>query len=104
MNRPALFTAYMLLIIGMVVLVLLVAFSALPLNHDAALFLQCGQLLLQGNTPYVDVIELNPPLAQYLYAVPVFIARYLHTDLIMTFQMLIAGFAIWSSLMLLVAC
>lgn len=69
-----------------------VAWSALPLlpaslciasllvsparvDHDSAMFLQSAELLLEGRRPYVDLVELNPPLASYLSVVPVLLAR-----------------------------
>jgi hypothetical protein len=45
------------------------------INPDAALFFQAGQLLLEGQRPYVDLVELNPPLAMYLNVLPAAAAR-----------------------------
>jgi hypothetical protein len=46
-------------------------------SHDCALLLQIGELLLNGKLPYVDYVEVNPPLIQYLSVPPVLIARVL---------------------------
>lgn len=37
---------------------------------DMGLYLQCGQLLLQGQKPYVDFFDTNPPLIMYLSTLP----------------------------------
>jgi hypothetical protein len=45
------------------------------INHDVAMYLNTGQLLLHGKLPYVDFVDLNPPLIMYMSAVPAAIAR-----------------------------
>lgn len=44
------------------------------LNHDAAMFLYCGRLILEGAVPYVDFVEINPPLVMYLSVFPAALA------------------------------
>jgi len=44
--------------------------SKVGLNHDAALFLYCGQMILAGEMPYVDFVEINPPMVMYLSILP----------------------------------
>lgn len=46
-------------------------------NPDCALFLTTGKLIVEGARPYVDFVELNPPLVFYIHAIPVYIARLL---------------------------
>ena len=48
-----------------------------PLNHDDGIILHCGELLSRGWTPYVDFVELNPPMAYYVHAVPALLGRWL---------------------------
>src|SRR5262249_44547895 len=40
------------------------------IHHDCAMYLQSGQMLLDGAVPYVDVVEINPPLIMYLNVLP----------------------------------
>lgn len=44
--------------------------DAAGLNHDSAMFLYCGRLIVQGAVPYIDFVEVNPPLVMYLSAIP----------------------------------
>ncbi len=46
-------------------------------NHDVALCLQCGAMILEGKLPYVDFVETNPPLILYLSTLPVLLAKLL---------------------------
>ena len=50
-------------------------FCSFYINHDAALYLQCGQLILEGKTPYVDFYDNNTPLIMYMSALPVLISQ-----------------------------
>ncbi len=74
---------------GAVCLIAIVFSGGTPLNHDCALFLQCAQLLLQGNVPYVDYVETNPPLVQYIHVVPVALAQWLGLNVAVTFQVFV---------------
>lgn len=67
------------------------------LNHDCALYLQCGQALLEGQRPYVDFVDLNPPFIFYLSAVPVLLARWLWAPLPLTFTLGVLALAAWST-------
>jgi hypothetical protein len=93
-------TSSALLVLLLAALLLLVALSPVPLNHDSALLLQCAQLLLKGNLPYVDFVELNPPMALYLHTIPAFIANVTGVSVIDIFQYLVAGYGLLSSLLL----
>lgn len=44
-------------------------------NHDAALHLDIGRMLLEGKRPYIDVIDTNPPMIMYLSVIPAWIAK-----------------------------
>jgi len=46
-----------------------------PVNHDCAMYLEAGQMLLQGKIPYIDFIDLNPPLIFYLSAIPAYFTQ-----------------------------
>jgi hypothetical protein len=57
------------------VISLAVALAGMPLNHDCALLLQCGRLVTEGSIPYVDHVESNLHMAQYIHAVPVLLSN-----------------------------
>jgi hypothetical protein len=52
-----------------------VAANPLEINHDVAAYLQVATMLLEGAVPYVDVVEINPPLIWYLSIIPVEVAN-----------------------------
>lgn len=60
-----------------------------PIHHDAAIYVRCGQLLLDGKIPYVDFVDINPPLIMYLNVVPALLSRTLHMDAIAAFNICI---------------
>jgi len=45
---------------------------------DPAMYLQSANLILDGLKPYVDFIDINPPLIMYLSIIPVVLAKALH--------------------------
>jgi len=57
--------------------VLAVAMAQAPLRiaPDAALNVEIGDRLLDGQRPYVDFVETNPPLIMYLSTAPALLAR-----------------------------
>ncbi|MBI2943846.1 MAG: hypothetical protein HYY25_06570 [Candidatus Wallbacteria bacterium] len=63
------------------------------LNHDVALYLECGRQLLEGKLPYVDFIDLNPPLVMYLHAAPAAVAKWLSMPAPAAFDLWLLGFA-----------
>jgi hypothetical protein len=69
-----------------VVLIGVIRIASRPasVQHDVAMYLQAGQLLLHGQRPYVDFIDLNPPLIVYLSAVPAAVAMVLRTSVVPT--------------------
>ncbi len=88
-----------LILANIFALALLCIFSGpLQLNHDAAMYLQSGQLLLEGKLPYVDFIDLNPPLIMYLSAISAALARHLPWHVITTFLLSVWLFAVISTL------
>lgn len=78
------------------ILVWLVGFSGIPINHDASMHLQCAQMLLLKEVPYIDYVEPNPPYVHYLHTVPVLIARSLGLAVPAVFQWLILGLVLVS--------
>jgi hypothetical protein len=45
---------------------------------DQGLYMHMAQLFLEGKVPYVDMFEINPPLAIYLHTPPVLAAQFFH--------------------------
>ena len=62
-----------------------IALNPLAINHDCAMYLQAGSLLLEGRVPYIDLVDVNPPLIMYLNVIPAAVARALGTHLVPTF-------------------
>lgn len=56
---------------------LLFYIHATPLNHDCGLLLQEAELVLMGDLPYIDFVDVNPPLTQYLHVAPVWLSKLL---------------------------
>jgi hypothetical protein len=100
-NRPgsllrldvALFAVSCALILVMLILTLI---NPLRVNRDASLHLLIGELLLRGAVPYVDYVEINPPLVHYLHVIPVAIARWIGVNPIPVFLLLIQVLSVWS--------
>jgi hypothetical protein len=47
------------------------------LNHDCAVYIQAAQLILEGQLPYADFYEINPPLIMYLNVPHLLIGRWI---------------------------
>lgn len=94
------------LLLAFVLLAILYFLRPYGLNLNAAMYLQAAQLLLQGQKPYIDFIDLNPPLIFYINVVPAFINQFIGTSaqiiLIFKVLLLLAIFAsTWSVYMIL---
>ena len=83
-----------LLAFGFVILTRLV--DPLRVNYDVAAAISIARLLLHGATPYVDYINLNPPLIHYLHVVPAWIAERLSVNPIITFSWLVLVMSGWT--------
>ncbi len=57
-------------------------------NHDVALYLYTGKLILAGARPYVDFVEINPPLVMYLSTLPALVAQLFSTTSIVAFDVI----------------
>lgn len=67
------------------------------MNHDVAYFLHAADRTLGGERLYRDIIELNPPSAYWLSAVPAALARLLHTHMVPTFHAWTYAMALFST-------
>jgi hypothetical protein len=65
-------------------------------SGDCAMYLQSGQLLLKGQRPYLDFIDVNPPMVMYLNMIPAAIARVSPFPPITTFNLLVWLLAVWA--------
>jgi hypothetical protein len=88
-----------LLLAAVLVLWRLLDFMAAPLliNWDVAMYLQIGGMLLDGGIPYIDIVDINPPLVWYLHTVPVGLGRMLDISSPLAFNLLLVFAAIVSS-------
>lgn len=81
---------------------LLIAHALLSLpfevNHDVALNLSLAQKILDGQTPYVDFIEINPPLLLYMNIPPILIGDVTGLSPITVFNLLSLALCVWSTL------
>jgi putative flippase GtrA len=71
-SLPANHGGLLLIAIAVALYVLL---KDIPLGHDQSWYLISVQKILAGARPYVDLVELNPPLAFYLVMPPVYLAE-----------------------------
>ena len=68
------------------------------INWDCAYYVRCGQLILDGKLPYVDFVDINPPLIMYVSVVPAFLARCLSLEPTLAFALfidLILALSLW---------
>lgn len=96
-SRTAVVFALITTLTAVSVSLFLVFFHRLPLNFDCAILLDCGRLLVMGRIPYVDYVEINPPIAHYVHALPVLVANLLNGDIAVCFQALVLCLSIYSS-------
>jgi hypothetical protein len=93
---PGIFVVLSLLTLAVgLTLILLIP---MRVNHDCSVNIQIAKLLLEGNVPYVDFFEINPPLIMYLTAVPVAIGNALSLHPILAFQLFILALVVLSAL------
>jgi hypothetical protein len=45
------------------------------IHHDNAMYLQCAEMILEGKRPYVDFVDLNPPLVMFVSLPAAIVAR-----------------------------
>lgn len=66
------------------------------IGDNCAMYLDCARMLLQGKTPYVDFIDLNPPMITYFSVLPVLISNALHAPLPPTFLLFVFALVVVS--------
>jgi len=79
---------------------LLLLFMALypRVNHDVTLYLYMGREVLDGKVPYVDFIELNPPLIIYLNTIPALVEKITPLSVVPAALLLGWLLTVWSTL------
>lgn len=85
-----------LLAAGSLTLVLLVVALRWWFSHpmlifcDQGLFVHMAELLLEGKVPYVDMFDVNPPLAIYIQVLPVLLSRLFHMPIPLSFSIYVS--------------
>ncbi len=77
---------------------LFILYHPLRANHDVAQGINFGQLLLDGKLPYVDFVDINPPLIMYISLIPALVARILPIHAILANSLMLLALSIWSAL------
>ncbi len=95
-SRTAGLFALFALVVVVSNLVGLVLFSGLVVNPDSGMYLVAAIGIFQGSVPFVDLIDLNPPMVQYLHIVPVLISRLLSAQPATVFHLLVAVLVLYS--------
>lgn len=68
------------------------------IGHDQAIYLHCASRLLVGGVPYVDFVDANLPMPEYVDVLPAAIARALRVNPIPVFTVLILALTLLSAL------
>src|SRR5438105_10813977 len=68
------------LLLAFVFVVAIMLRQVLPLNTDVSWLLTIGERVLDGQRLYVDIVEINPPMAVLAYLPGVALARALGMD------------------------
>ncbi len=87
---------------GLLAAIAAAAVAARPTNHDTAWYLHMAGNMLDGGTPYVAVVDTNPPLILLVTLPPVWIARVMHAapETVFPIYVFLLGLAsAWSSML-----
>jgi hypothetical protein len=63
----------------------------IQIHDDCAGYIMEARLLLEGQVPYVDSVEVNPPWIIYLNLPPVYLAKFLGLPATLTFNLYVAS-------------
>jgi hypothetical protein len=78
-----------------------VLFSGVPLRADAGILLDCARLILHGWLPYVDYVEMNPPMAHYINTLPIYLANLSGLEIPTAFYVFVLALALYSAVLLI---
>jgi hypothetical protein len=84
-NRLAELTPTVLIAAALAAALAYILFQPIRIHHDCAMYLQVAASFLAGRMPYVEVVELNPPLIWYINTIPVLASRLFGAHVIPTF-------------------
>lgn len=59
------------------------------IGWDPALHLQCAQLIVKGGLPYVDMLDVNPPLIWYIDCLPALASKWFAIPVTMAFNLFV---------------
>ncbi len=68
------------------------------MGWDPGLHLNAAQLILQGKVPYVDMMDVNPPLVWYIDMIPAMFSNLLHIPAPQAFTFFLAAVILYSAL------
>lgn len=69
----------------------------LRIGWDPALHLQCAELIVKGGIPYVDMLDVNPPLIWYLDTLPVLVSQAFKAPVILVFNEFMVLLMLWAA-------
>jgi len=69
----------------------------LAISADQSVYVESGNLILQGKVPYLDFFDFNPPLIMYLNVIPVAVAKLFHWPLPLGLNVTVQCFHIFST-------
>ena len=78
-----------------------VLFSGAPLGWDTGIILDCARLIVHGWVPYIDYVEMNPPMAHYINTLPIYLASISGLEIPMAFYIFVLVLAVYSATALL---
>ncbi|MCD4706625.1 MAG: hypothetical protein K8S62_02685 [Candidatus Sabulitectum sp.] len=84
------------LLICAAIMLFTATFSGVLLNHDCALLLQCGRLISDGSIPYVNHVETNIHMSQYIYVPPVLLSIILGINVPLVFTAVVILFTFFT--------
>jgi len=73
------------------ILLLYLSSSDLVWAPDPAMYLQAASLMLNGAKPYIDFIDINPPLIMYLSIIPVLMAKVFGIAALIALAIIVVG-------------
>ena len=59
------------------------------IGWDPALHLQCAQLIVKGGLPYVDMLDVNPPLIWYIDCLPALASQWFKIPVTLSFNLFV---------------
>ena len=78
-------------------LVAAVLFSGVPLRDDSGILLDSARLIVHGWVPYVDYVEMNPPMAHYINTLPIYLARISGLEIPTAFNIFVLVLTVYSA-------